>query len=66
MRFRTTREAAHELNRPYFAVYNLIRYERITPPTKTGAGDYVWLDADVERARAALQTTAPDTEVVGT
>lgn len=64
MRLRTTREAAAELGLQYSQVFNLIRYGRIDPPAKTGAGDYCWSDADLSAARRALASRRERQEVV--
>ena len=55
MKLRTTRETADELGLAYFGVFNLIRYGHIDPPAKTGAGHYLWSDADVAAARRAIE-----------
>jgi hypothetical protein len=54
MPFRKTPAAARELGVPYFTLINLIRYGKIKPPTKDTSGDYLWRDADMDRARQAL------------
>jgi predicted site-specific integrase-resolvase len=50
----TTRAVADHLGVPYYTLANLLRAGRMAPPTKNLSGDYVWSEADVERARAAL------------
>jgi hypothetical protein len=49
-----TRDAAKLLGCRYFQLIYAINTERLTPPAKDSSGDYVWTDADIERARAAL------------
>jgi len=54
MAFRKAPVAARELGISYHQLIGLIRYDKITPPERDSSGDYLWLDADLERARAAL------------
>jgi hypothetical protein len=35
-------------------VYRLVHSDKIPAPAKAGSGDYLWTDADVQRARQAL------------
>jgi hypothetical protein len=50
----TTRDASRILGVPVYALYWLLRCDRIPPPPKTTTGDYDWQPEDLERARAAL------------
>ena len=46
--------AAKELGVSYFRLINLLRAEKLSPPSKDSSGDYLWGDADLEAARRAL------------
>jgi hypothetical protein len=46
--------AAKQLGVPVHRLATLIRFEKITPPSKDSSGDYVWTAEDIERARAAM------------
>jgi hypothetical protein len=46
--------AAQQLAVSYCRLFNLIRYGKVPPPRKDSSGDYVWTNADLSRARAAL------------
>jgi len=46
--------AARELGKTYHQLIGLIRFNKIDPPARDSSGDYVWTDADMERARRAL------------
>jgi hypothetical protein len=52
---RKSPSVARLLGITYSHLLGLIRSGRLDPPLKDESGDYVWTDADVERARAALQ-----------
>jgi hypothetical protein len=54
MNFRKTPAAAVELGVPYWRLIGLLRYGKITPPTRDTSGDYLWSDEDMSRARQAL------------
>jgi hypothetical protein len=54
MPYRKTTAAAQELGVPYWRLIGLMRYGKITPPGRDTSGDFVWTDADMARARAAL------------
>jgi hypothetical protein len=54
MPYRKTTAAAQELGVPYWRLVGLMRYGKITPPGRDTSGDFVWTDADMARARAAL------------
>ena len=54
MPYRKTTAAAQELGVPYWRLIGLMRYGKITPPSRDTSGDFVWTDADMARARAAL------------
>jgi hypothetical protein len=49
-----TTAAARQLGINYTRLINLIRYGKLDPPGKDSSGDYVWTQADMERARLAL------------
>jgi hypothetical protein len=49
-----TTVAARQLNRPYWALFALIRDGLIDPPGKDSSGHYLWSPLDLEAARAAL------------
>jgi hypothetical protein len=53
-----TPTAARQLAISYHRLIGLIRYGKIDPPGKDSSGDYVWTEADVERARRALADVA--------
>jgi hypothetical protein len=55
---RKTRDVAREIGVPYTLIYSRLRSGRLAPPGKDSAGDYVWTDADVERARKELADVA--------
>jgi len=52
--YRKSREAAEYLGISYYTLFELLRGHHLAPPKKDGSGDYIWTDADVERARHAL------------
>jgi hypothetical protein len=54
MPFFKSRAVAEQLGCSYWKLYELLRSGQLAPPQKDTSGDYTWLDADVERARAAL------------
>jgi hypothetical protein len=54
MPYRKTTAAAQELGVPYWRLIGLMRYGKINPPGRDTSGDFVWTDADMDRARAAL------------
>ncbi len=49
-----TPAVADLLGVPYWKIVQLLRSRSITPPAKDTSGDFVWVEADVERARQAL------------
>jgi hypothetical protein len=51
---RKTPVAARELGVTYHQLIGLLRFSKIDPPPRDSSGDYVWSDADLERARRAL------------
>jgi hypothetical protein len=53
--YRKTPVAARELGTTYHRLMGLLRFGKIDPPARDSSGDYVWTDADLERARAALE-----------
>lgn len=46
---------ADELGVTYVTLYNLMRYQKLKPPQRDTSGDFVWLPADVEAARLAVE-----------
>ncbi len=50
-----TREVVRRLGTTADILRRLIYTDKLAPPTITPSGDYLWSDADVERARAALK-----------
>jgi hypothetical protein len=52
--YRKTPVAARELGVSYWRLVNLLRSGKLTPPGRDSSGDFIWDDADIERARAAL------------
>jgi hypothetical protein len=54
-RYRKTPIAARELAVSYHQLIGLIRFAKIDPPGRDSSGDYIWTDADLKRAREALQ-----------
>jgi hypothetical protein len=54
MPYRKTPAAARELGVSYETLYGLLRYDKMAPPGRDTSGDYVWTDADLDRARRAL------------
>lgn len=49
-----TAVAATILGVSYHRTIQLIRYGKIVPPERDSSGDYLWSEADLERARKAL------------
>jgi hypothetical protein len=54
MMFLKTPKAAKALGVSYSQLIYLIRMERMAPPDMDSSGDYIWLPADLDRAREAL------------
>jgi hypothetical protein len=54
MGWHKTSAVARLLGIPYTRLFALIRYGHLAPPPKDESGDYIWSDADVNRAREAL------------
>jgi hypothetical protein len=54
MRKRKTPIAADEIGCSYSQLIGLLRYRKIRPPQRDSSGDYLWSDADLRRAKAAL------------
>jgi DNA-binding transcriptional MerR regulator len=52
--FFKSREVAKRLGITYRVLFEMLRRGRLDPPAKDSSGDYVWTEADVERAQAAL------------
>jgi len=59
-----TTSVARQLGVPYWRLFDLLRSGLLTPPEKDTSGDYVWTDADIERARAALEARRQRVEPV--
>jgi hypothetical protein len=56
MPYRKTPAAARELGITYHRLIGLVRFDKLDqPPQRDSSGDFIWTDADLERARAALQ-----------
>ena len=55
MAYRKTPAAARELGISYTNLIGLMRYGKLEPPERDSSGDYVWTDADMDRARRALE-----------
>lgn len=51
---RKTPVAAQELGITYAQLIGLMRYGHLSPPKRDTSGDYIWTDADLERARESL------------
>jgi hypothetical protein len=51
---RKTPAAARELGVTVYRLHSLIRGGKLPPPQKDTSGDFIWTDADVDRARRAL------------
>lgn len=65
MGFFKTTTVADQLGVPYYRLFDLLRSRQIAPPAKDSSGDYVWTEADVERARAAIQARLRRRAAVG-
>jgi hypothetical protein len=46
--------AAELLGIPYYTLIELMRAKRLAPPAKDSSGQFVWTEADIERARQAV------------
>jgi hypothetical protein len=55
MNFHKTPVAAAALGVTYHRLIDLVRFHKITPPHRDTSGHFIWMPADMERARAALQ-----------
>jgi DNA-binding transcriptional MerR regulator len=53
--YRKSPVAARELGVTYHRLMGLLRFNKILPPARDSSGDYLWGDADLERARQALR-----------
>jgi hypothetical protein len=49
-----TPRAADLLGCTYHQLIGLVRFRNIIPSARDSSGDYVWTDADLDRARQAL------------
>lgn len=47
----STAQVARKLQRTYAQLWGAIQRGHLNPPAKNASGSYVWLPADVERAR---------------
>jgi hypothetical protein len=56
MRTRKTPIAAIELNVTYHRLVNLLRFGKIKPPGRDTSGHFAWTDADMRRAKKALDS----------
>lgn len=45
---------AELLGIPYYTLFELMRAKRLQPPQKDSGGQFVWTEADLERARLAV------------
>ena len=52
--FMKTPVAARHLHVTYHRLYDLLRFQLITPPERDSSGDFLWTKGDLERARRAL------------
>jgi hypothetical protein len=52
---RKTPIAAREIGISQGHLHYLIRATKVSPPGRDTSGDYLWTDADIERAREALK-----------
>jgi hypothetical protein len=46
--------AAKQLGVSYHQLIGLLRFGKIDPPDRDSSGDYLWSQADLDRAREAL------------
>jgi hypothetical protein len=56
--------AARELGVTYHRLIGLLRFDKIDPPARDSSGDYIWSDADLERARRAMQGAVKGTREI--
>jgi hypothetical protein len=63
MPFFKTPAVADLLGVTYWRLINLLRSRRLVPPAKDTSGDYVWAEADIERARVVLQSRRRDNDI---
>jgi hypothetical protein len=54
MSFLKTAAVADLLGVSYYKIIELLRSRKIPAPQKDSSGDYVWLEGDIQAARAAL------------
>lgn len=62
MPYRKTPVAARELGVAASHLHSILRAGKIPLPAKDSSGDYIWLDADIERARQVLSDGRPVVE----
>ncbi|MBL8798764.1 MAG: hypothetical protein JNM56_33030 [Planctomycetia bacterium] len=60
MLFLKTPVAAERLGVSYWRLMGLLRSRKITPPNRDSSGDFIWLEADLDRARQAMGLDATD------
>jgi len=61
MGYRKTTAVARELGLPPWRLWYLINSSKIPRPMRDDSGDYCWAPEDVERVRALVNTTKPET-----
>jgi hypothetical protein len=54
MPFYKTPVAADLIPCTYTQLVGLLRYRKIEPPQRDSSGDFIWTEADLDRARKAL------------
>jgi hypothetical protein len=54
MNFWKTPEAARQLGTSYTRLVGLLRYGKIPQPAKDSSGDFLWTEADLDRAREVM------------
>jgi DNA-binding transcriptional MerR regulator len=54
VRYLKSGAVAQQLGIPYYTLFELMRGGHLQPPQKDSSGQYVWTEADVERARHAV------------
>jgi predicted site-specific integrase-resolvase len=56
IQFLKTAAVARSIGVSYHVLLSWVRFGKIPAPTKDSSGDYVWLLADVERARQLFES----------
>jgi hypothetical protein len=59
-----TTVAVRRLGTTYHRLMGLIRFGKIDPPGRDSSGDYIWTEADIDRARQALAAGARQRKVI--